>query len=77
MFSDICTRCNVPSVAYAKALPIILKGLALDFYYATLATTNLPFQDLCQAIKEYFKDASYKRAILIEWNNLSLKLVKS
>ena len=74
---NVCIRCNIPEAAYAKALPIILKGLALDFYYATLATANLPFQDLCRAIQEHFEDASYKRATLMEWNNLSLNLVKS
>lgn len=47
---DICIRCDVPEVAYAKALPIMLKGLALDFYYSMLSTANLSFQDLCHLI---------------------------
>ena len=64
IFHDIYGRANVLYEAKAKAFPIMLKGLALNFYYLNNTINKLSFQDICSAIQTYFKGLKYKRGIL-------------
>jgi hypothetical protein len=50
IFYNIYGRADVPYKAKAKAFPIILKGLALDFFYSNNTINKLFFQDICSAI---------------------------
>ena len=77
VFYDICGRVGVPAEAYRKALPIMLKGLALDYYYSDLINSSLTFDQLCQTIQQHFKDANYRRNTLTEWNTIDLETIKS
>ena len=43
VFYDIYGRVGVLAEAYRKALPIMLKGLALDYYYSDLINSSLTF----------------------------------
>ena len=43
IFHDIYRRANVPHEAKAKAFPIMLKGLALNFYYLNNTINKLSF----------------------------------
>jgi hypothetical protein len=77
MFNDMCDRADVPSEAKLKAFPTMLKGLALDYYYANVTSSKnaFTFDDVCTSIMSYFEGAEYKRSILNKWNNLTLKSV--
>jgi hypothetical protein len=77
IFTDIANRVDLPTEGYHKGLPIMLKGLALDYYYTDLIQLNGTFRQLCSAIQEHFEDANYKRGTLAEWNKVDLALVKS
>ena len=50
IFHDIYRRADVLYKAKAKAFPIILKGLVLDFFYLNNTINKLSFQDICSAI---------------------------
>ena len=45
----------------------MLRGLALDHYYINFKSNPLgvPFNKLCEAIRNYFKGLEYRRDILI------------
>jgi hypothetical protein len=78
MFNDMCDRVDVSFEAKLKAFPIMLKGLALDYYYANVTSSknaSFTFDDVCISIMSYFEGAEYKRSILNKWNNLTLKSV--
>jgi hypothetical protein len=77
IFTDIANRVDLPEEGYHKALPIMLKGLALDYYYTDLIQLHGTFLQLCNAIQEHFEDANYKRGNLAEWNKLDLAYIKS
>jgi hypothetical protein len=77
IFRDICARVELPENAYKKALPIMLKGRALEYYYTGLIQKNLEFNQLCTAIEQHFEDANHRRNTLTEWNNLELSTLKS
>jgi hypothetical protein len=66
MFNDMCDRTDVSSETKLKAFPTMLKGLALDYYYANVTSSKnaFTFDDVCTSIMSYFEDAEYKRSIL-------------
>ncbi|KAI0995466.1 hypothetical protein K3495_g12711 [Podosphaera aphanis] len=47
-FFDICNRADVPHEAYLKALPTMLKGLALDIYYINELSSMISTQNLSE-----------------------------
>jgi hypothetical protein len=65
IFYDIYGHANVPHKAKAKAFPIILKGLALNFFYLNNIINKSSFQNICSAIQTYFKGLEYKRGVLV------------
>ena len=78
IFHDLCDRADVPPKAKTKAFPTMLRGLALDHYYSNTSirsTLTLPFEDLCNLIRQYFKGAEYKRGVLARWNSITLRQV--
>ena len=75
IFYNICRRTNILYKAKAKAFPIMLKGLALDFFYLNNTINKSSFQDICSAIQNYFKGLKYKRGVLVYWNAISLKSI--
>jgi hypothetical protein len=77
VFNDFCSRVNLPQEGWHKAFPIMLKGLAWDYYYTDLIQLNYTFSQLCNTIQGHFEDANYKRGTLAEWNKLDLLLIKS
>jgi len=61
-------------VAKIKAFLIMLRGIALNFYYKNKATYTT-FNNIYNAIYNYFKGLKYKRGVLIKWNAITLKTV--
>ena len=50
IFYNIYRRVNILYKAKAKAFPIMLKGLALNFFYLNNTINKLSFQDICSAV---------------------------
>ena len=65
----------MPKDAYLKAFLIMLKGVALNYYYTSykLNPHIISLLDLCDNIKQHFEGAEYEQNILIKWNNLTLR----
>ena len=50
IFYNICGCVNILYKAKAKAFPMMLKGLVLNFFYLNNTINKLFFQDICSAI---------------------------
>ena len=50
IFYNIYGRANILYKAKAKAFPMILKGLALNFFYLNNTINKSSFQDICNTI---------------------------
>ena len=50
IFHNIYRYVNILYKAKAKAFPIILKGLVLNFFYLNNTINKLSFQDICSTI---------------------------
>ena len=71
IFYNICNRVNILPNAYLKALPFILIGLALNYYYnGRLAI--LIFDEACRQLCGFFKGFKLKRRTLSKWNKVLL-----
>ena len=75
IFYNICRCTNILYKAKAKAFPIMLKGLVLDFFYLNNTINKLSFQDIYSTIQTYFKGLKYKRGILAYQNTILLKSI--
>ena len=55
----------------------MLRGLALDYYYINLknVTLILLFNQICDAIRNYFEGPEYRRGILERWNLITLRSI--
>lgn len=62
IFYGIYSRADVLLEAKIKAVPTILKGLTLDYYYSNINTSaiTMNFDQVCNSIKNYFKGIKYK-----------------
>ncbi|KAI1002948.1 hypothetical protein K3495_g5256 [Podosphaera aphanis] len=74
IFYDICSRVDFPQQAYLKALPTMLKGLALDIYYIN-ELSKMSFNDAIDHLRNYFQGPEFQRKCLSEWNSVTLKSV--
>jgi hypothetical protein len=74
IFQNYCLRAGVPKQAYIIAIPTMLRGLALKYYFTHLKDFNL-LENVCTGIKSYFEGDEYKRDILSRWNAITLKQV--
>jgi hypothetical protein len=77
IFHDLCSRASVPETAKAKAYPTMLTSLALDHYYTNLCNVarTLPFDQLCNATRNYFEGPEHRRSVLNKWNSTTLQTV--
>ena len=75
IFHNIYGRADILYKAKTKAFFIMLKSLALNFYYLNNTINKSSFQDICSTIQTYFKGLKYKRGILVYQNAISLKSI--
>ena len=75
IFHNIYRCADILYKVKAKAFPIMLKGLVLNFFYLNNTINKLSFQDICSTVQTYFKGLKYKRGVLIYWNTILLKLI--
>ena len=59
---------------YTIAIPTMLRGLALKYYFTHLKDLTL-LENICAGLKSYFEGDEYKRDILSKWNAITLKQV--
>jgi hypothetical protein len=74
IFTDICSRVNLPNELFARAFPAMLKGLAQDYYF----THHLPRKRLTDAIEDlrvFFEGPGFHHRNLNTWNALTLDRV--
>lgn len=76
-FHDIYSKADVPAEAKIKTFPTMLKGLALDYYYAKIIVNGRPsnLELICAGIRSYFEKAEHRRSVLSKWNATTLKSV--
>ena len=75
IFYNIYRCVNILYKVKVKAFPIMLKGLALNFFYLNNTINKLSFQDICSTIQTYFEGLEYKKGILAYWNAILLKSI--
>jgi hypothetical protein len=66
IFYDLCNRADVPQEAKVKTYPTVLRSLAFNHYYTNLKniTLTLLFNQIYDAIHNYFKGPEYRHGIL-------------
>jgi len=74
IFNNLYNRVDIPQEVKIKGFPIMLYGIALNFYYRNKATYTT-FNGIYNAICNHFKGLEYKRGVLIKWNAITLKTV--
>lgn len=74
IFQNYCLRAGVPKQVYTIAIPTMLRGLALKYYFTHLKDLTL-LENVCAGLKSYFEGDEYKRDILSKWNVITLKQV--
>lgn len=72
LFVDKCRRVELPNEALARAFPVILKGLTAAFYVNTLASKDLTYVNLTNAIRQHFEPDSVLNGYRMEWQALSM-----
>ena len=65
IFNNFYNRVGIPQKAKIKGFLIILYGTTFNFYYKNKATYTT-FNNICNAICNYFKGLEYKREVLIK-----------
>jgi hypothetical protein len=74
IFHDIYDRVDVSESVKLKAFLIMLKDLALDYYYSNMSTdVSIIFDEVCFSMRNYFEDVEYRQSILFKWNKLILR----
>jgi hypothetical protein len=69
IFHDMCDRADVSQSAKLKAFLIMLKDLALDYYYSNMFIITIAvitFDEVCFSMRNYFESAEYKQSILFQ-----------
>ncbi|KAL3420591.1 hypothetical protein PVAG01_07036 [Phlyctema vagabunda] len=73
IFIERCMRAGIPRTGLSEAVPVILKGEALDYYYYNHSKIKeLDIRYICDRIKSNFEGKEYKDRMLQEWNKITL-----
>ena len=74
VYDSIFRRLNPPEEVYSRAFPVMLKGVAQDYYYNNRLET-LPVDQICDRLKRFFEGPGFHRRNLDKWNETSLRTV--
>ena len=73
IFNNACKKADIPHEGKVDALSIMLKGLALDYFYSNLEDQeHLSFEDVCKTIQNHFEGEEYQRTIQTKWESTNL-----
>ncbi len=76
IFHDICNQTDVLSKALLKAFLVMLKELALNYWYSNIKSWDqISLNHVYNKIKAYFEDAEYKRFTLFKFNVKTFKSI--
>jgi hypothetical protein len=76
VFRDLAQRADLPPEQWIVAYPTMLKGSALNHYYANVVrsgTVGLSFQGVCNATRNYYEGPEFRREALSRWNTITLR----
>ena len=69
IFYDLYNRASISVLTKVSTYPMILKGLALDYYYTNLKNITqdqaLLFDQICNTIYNYFERPEYRYSVLV------------
>jgi hypothetical protein len=71
IFLDNCKRASIPTKAQGLAFPIMLTGLAKDYYYKSCRTYR-DIDQLCEVMYKRFETDEQGRLNLLIWETLTL-----
>jgi hypothetical protein len=71
IFLDNCKRAGLPHDAIGLAFPIMLAGLAKDYYYRTCRKYK-DIDRICDAIRKRFETDEQGRSNLFDWDTIKL-----
>ena len=72
IFKDDCILLGITNGSMTTAIPILLTGRALDYFYnrLSLVRQNMTFEEIVTSIEGYFKTPEVRQAYLNEWNSI-------
>ena len=73
LFLDNAARMGVPPTAIPLAMPLMLTGLAADFFHEECRGKSLTFNQMRNAIRKRFETPERIRLLIDQWYDLSLK----
>lgn len=75
LLSEHCEQNGVYDAHLAKAFSIMFKGHALQYYLDSIKSRLLSSDETCRFVRQSFEPEEQTRALIREWDNLSLPLV--
>ena len=63
IFHDTCRKANVPDSSKLEAMTLMLRELALSFYYSNISGKERSFHHACKTIKASFEGPEYEQNI--------------
>jgi len=72
IFKDDCTLLGITNGSMATAIPIMLTGRALDYFYnrLNLARQNMTYEEIVNNIESHFETPEVRQEYLNEWNSI-------
>ncbi|KAI1000166.1 hypothetical protein K3495_g8031 [Podosphaera aphanis] len=71
-FMDLAAKAEIPRTALSIAFSVMIKGMALEFFYSSCQRFDLTINQLIQKFQDHFGE-EHRRNILREWNKISLR----
>ncbi|POS81843.1 hypothetical protein EPUL_006705, partial [Erysiphe pulchra] len=72
IFIDVASKSEIPQDALPTAFSIMLKGMALEYYYSCCQGSTLTISHLIRRIQEHFEGEEHRRNMLREWNKVNV-----
>ena len=71
IFENICRKTSLQPDNYIIVFPIMLKGLAQNYYYNCTFLARI-YLKTCTYMRNFFKGLEFYKKALIEWNAIIL-----
>ncbi|KAL0929723.1 uncharacterized protein CTRU02_215366 [Colletotrichum truncatum] len=74
VFVDHCRMLGIHTSQYNRALPLILKGIAKTYFYASIKVINPQpnFETMINQLKSHFETRERQQAYVTQWNTTTL-----
>lgn len=71
-FRTVCKSLNVPDELQASNIHVVLKDIALDFYYKEISGRSLTCDEVFISLRNRFYTIDRRRRVLDEWNHITM-----